>query len=131
MFLPRSRDGAAATVCRVIRLLCVLHTLTPSFFPQHQSLAACGDYRNASVKALVELKHLTLSSCDRITNVGLAHLAALAQLQHLNLSHCRKITDAGLYTLPHSCSCSTWTSLGAISSMAAATLRLVVRVGEW
>jgi F-box and leucine-rich repeat protein 14 len=50
----------------------------------------------AHLSALTSLTHLDLSYCDQITDAGLAHLTPLRSLTGLGLTFCDRITDAGL-----------------------------------
>ena len=46
------------------------------------------------IEGLVELKKLTLATCE-VSNAGMSYLAALPRLVSLDLSGCDRITDAG------------------------------------
>jgi hypothetical protein len=50
----------------------------------------------AHVAGQTGLRNLYLSSCERLTDDGLAHLQGLTGLQILDLSFCREATNAGL-----------------------------------
>lgn len=69
---------------------------------KHLSLAGC-DITDLIIRYITErllcLESLDLSSCGRLTDVGVAHLAAsqaLPNLTSLNLANCRLLTEATL-----------------------------------
>lgn len=73
---------------------------------QHLELSECNvrDADIASIVVLQLLRHLDLTKCMLITDVGVAFLSHLQQLEHLSLAYCQEITDAGLpplASLPH------------------------------
>lgn len=53
------------------------------------------------LKKLTQLQSLDLSSCPKITDVGLSYIRGLTQLRSLNTQNCNRVTEIGRAYFPN------------------------------